>query len=240
MNLGENIYRLRTERSMSQGDLANALDVSRQSVSKWENNSAVPELEKLIRMCDVFDVSMDELIGRSASDQKTGSSTVEPIPTVQQVIIQTQHRPISIRKVLGVILVCLGLIFLPYALSATHYTPMVNCLILSGSFTLCGISILLVRYPYIPCGWTLLAAFALHVFLLYHWESDFLSLTLIGLALVGMILWTVYAHRNGILLIPNWLWWAGGITLAALLILFCMNFFPPFWISSTEYFATQG
>ena len=36
MNLGENIYRLRTEKNMSQGDLADALEVSRQSVSKWE------------------------------------------------------------------------------------------------------------------------------------------------------------------------------------------------------------
>ena len=50
MNLGERIYRLRTERNMSQGDLAEALEVSRQSVSKWENNSAVPELDKLVRM----------------------------------------------------------------------------------------------------------------------------------------------------------------------------------------------
>ena len=36
MNLGETIYRLRTERNMSQGDLAEALEVSRQSISKWE------------------------------------------------------------------------------------------------------------------------------------------------------------------------------------------------------------
>lgn len=50
MNLGENIYRLRTERNMSQGDFADAMEVSRQSVSKWENNSAVPELEKLVKM----------------------------------------------------------------------------------------------------------------------------------------------------------------------------------------------
>ena len=47
MNLGENIYRLRAEKNMSQGDLADALEVSRQSVSKWENNSATPELDKL-------------------------------------------------------------------------------------------------------------------------------------------------------------------------------------------------
>lgn len=62
MNLGENIYRLRTEKNMSQGDLADALEVSRQSVSKWENNSAVPELDKVIRLSQIFEISIDELI----------------------------------------------------------------------------------------------------------------------------------------------------------------------------------
>ena len=50
MNLGENIYRCRVNRNLSQGDLANELEVSRQSVSKWENNSAVPELDKLMEL----------------------------------------------------------------------------------------------------------------------------------------------------------------------------------------------
>ncbi len=51
MTIGEQIYRLRTARSMSQEDLADRLDVSRQSISKWETNAATPELEKLIRLC---------------------------------------------------------------------------------------------------------------------------------------------------------------------------------------------
>jgi len=232
MNLGENIYRLRTKKHMSQGDLADALNVSRQSVSKWENNSAVPELEKLVRMCDVFDISMDELVGRAAPEQKNAD---ESAPTVQQVIIQTQHRPISVRKVLGVILICLGLIFLPYALSATHHDPMVNCLILSCTFILCGISTLFVRYPHIPCGWVVLTAFAVHVFLIRHWETDYLPLTIIGLALAGMIWWTIYAHRNGILPLPKWLLWSGCIVIVALLLLFCMNFLPAFWIGTTSH-----
>ena len=48
MTLGENIYRHRTAKNWSQGDLAEALDVSRQSISKWENNLAAPDLDKLI------------------------------------------------------------------------------------------------------------------------------------------------------------------------------------------------
>ena len=49
MTLGENICRLRTEKGMSQGDLADLLEVSRQSVSKWETGSSVPELDKLVK-----------------------------------------------------------------------------------------------------------------------------------------------------------------------------------------------
>lgn len=66
MNLGKNIYELRTAKKLSQGDLADLLDVSRQSVSKWETDSAIPDLEKLIKMCDIFEVTLDELTGREA------------------------------------------------------------------------------------------------------------------------------------------------------------------------------
>lgn len=62
MNLGESIYRLRSERNMSQGDLADALEVSRQSVSKWENNMAVPDLDKLVKMSKLFGITLDELV----------------------------------------------------------------------------------------------------------------------------------------------------------------------------------
>ena len=62
MNLGENIYHHRTRKKLSQEALAEALDVSRQSVSKWENNSAVPELEKLIKMAQIFEITLDELV----------------------------------------------------------------------------------------------------------------------------------------------------------------------------------
>lgn len=62
MNLGETIYNLRKEKKLSQGDLAEQLSVSRQSVSKWENNSAVPDLDKLVKLSTIFGVSLDELV----------------------------------------------------------------------------------------------------------------------------------------------------------------------------------
>ena len=59
MTLGQNICRLRTERGLSQGDLADALGVSRQSISKWETDASVPELEKLRRLSELFHISLD-------------------------------------------------------------------------------------------------------------------------------------------------------------------------------------
>ncbi len=62
MKLGEKIYKLRNLHKMSQEDLAQRLNVSRQSISKWENNTSVPELEKLIQLSEVFQLTLDELV----------------------------------------------------------------------------------------------------------------------------------------------------------------------------------
>lgn len=56
MSLGETIHRLRTEQNLSQDGLADALGVSRQSISKWETNRSVPDLDKLVKLSGVFGV----------------------------------------------------------------------------------------------------------------------------------------------------------------------------------------
>lgn len=68
MSLGQNIYAQRSAHGMSQGDLADALDVSRQSISKWETDTSVPELDKLLRMADIFGITLDELVKGEAPD----------------------------------------------------------------------------------------------------------------------------------------------------------------------------
>ncbi len=62
MTLGEKITALRKQQGWSQDELAERLDVSRQSVSKWEGGLAAPELEKLLRLSEIFSVSCDSLI----------------------------------------------------------------------------------------------------------------------------------------------------------------------------------
>ncbi len=62
MTLGEKIYRLRTEKNLSQEAFGDCLGVSRQSVSKWETDQSTPELEKIIAISELFGVSTDYLL----------------------------------------------------------------------------------------------------------------------------------------------------------------------------------
>lgn len=69
MGFSENLQILRKMKNMSQEQLAEKLDVSRQAVSKWESGNGYPETEKLISICEIFDCSMDEIIkGKFSAD----------------------------------------------------------------------------------------------------------------------------------------------------------------------------
>lgn len=62
MTLGDKITALRKQNGWSQEALAEKLNISRQSVSKWESNSSVPDLDKIIRLSEIFEVSTDYLL----------------------------------------------------------------------------------------------------------------------------------------------------------------------------------
>lgn len=67
MTLGEKIQQLRKSRGMSQEQLAEKINVSRQSISKWELNDAIPDLNKIVMLSELFSISIDELIKENSS-----------------------------------------------------------------------------------------------------------------------------------------------------------------------------
>ena len=99
MTLGEHITRLRTAKGMRQGALAEELGVSRQSVSKWETDASVPELDKLMKMAKLFDVSIDELV--------TGEPFTPPEAPPPQVVVVEKKR--EKRKTVGFAFLALSL-----------------------------------------------------------------------------------------------------------------------------------
>ena len=190
MNLGENIYRLRTERNMSQGTLAEALDVSRQSVSKWENNSAIPELDKLLKMSELFGVTLDQLVCKEAPVSPAPESAA-PVTIVQQ--------NGSAHRTLGIILLCFGLLgFLILTIMGGFLVAVPTCLpfIIIGIICMVCTDHLLFR-----CAWALFAIYLpVVVFLVTNMVGLRFSLTvIIGLLVcfAALIFWTIVGIRKG-------------------------------------------
>lgn len=66
MAFAENLKQIRKEKGISQEELAEQLEVSRQAVSKWEQGAGYPEVEKLIALSHIFNVSLDSLLSEEA------------------------------------------------------------------------------------------------------------------------------------------------------------------------------
>ncbi|GEL78153.1 helix-turn-helix transcriptional regulator [Tenuibacillus multivorans] len=68
-NMATNIRFFREQMNWTQQQLANKLNVSRSVITKWENESAVPDLDTLIKISDLFSLSLDQLVGRNLTDE---------------------------------------------------------------------------------------------------------------------------------------------------------------------------
>lgn len=71
---GENLQFYRKQKSMTQEQLAEKLEVSRQTVSKWEAGASYPEMEKILQLCDAFSCDMDTLLRKDAAALETADS----------------------------------------------------------------------------------------------------------------------------------------------------------------------
>lgn len=91
MSIGERITELRTQKNLSQGDLASALSVSRQAISKWENNQSSPDTIHLIQLADILDTEVAYLA--------TGVKPVyEEAPIVVN-LVKKEDRVVEVEKV---------------------------------------------------------------------------------------------------------------------------------------------
>lgn len=73
--IGERIAELRKQKGMTQEELASVIGVSAQSVSKWENNTTMPDILLLPVIADIYGVTIDELYGKSS---KKKERTISP------------------------------------------------------------------------------------------------------------------------------------------------------------------
>ena len=146
MTLGEKILSLRTGRGMSQDDLAEKLEVSRQSVSKWETAQSTPDLDKIIKLADLFGVSVDQLV-------RDGERPQPPEPPQPQTVYVERRQELSpiqklgiVMEVSGVALAVIGLMGAPLLIWA------------AAALVILGLPLLLSRkHPLLIDGWLVLA-----------------------------------------------------------------------------------
>lgn len=69
MSLGNNISFLRKQKKFTQEQLADRMSVTRQTVSRWESDEVIPELDRLVEMCGIFACKLDALVREDLSDQ---------------------------------------------------------------------------------------------------------------------------------------------------------------------------
>ena len=62
MNLGEKLIKLRKDKNLSQEEVAEKLGVTRQTISKWETNESTPDLNKIVPICNLYDITTEELL----------------------------------------------------------------------------------------------------------------------------------------------------------------------------------
>lgn len=79
MNIADRIQYLRKQKGFSQEELADKVGVSRQAVSKWENEQSTPDLEKIIAMSDLFEVTTDYILKGIEPISDTSEKTIKPL-----------------------------------------------------------------------------------------------------------------------------------------------------------------
>ena len=123
MSIGERISTLRKERNLSQGQLADALEVSRQAVSKWENDQSSPDTIKLIRLAEVLDTEVEYLASGRKPVYEEPPIVLNMVKKVDKVVEKVVEKPVIKRVVrvkylrnpleffaLGIICFLLGLV----------------------------------------------------------------------------------------------------------------------------------
>ena len=205
MTLGKNIVRLRTQKNWSQGDLADALEISRQSVSKWETDVSIPELDNLLRLSALFGVTLDELVrGEELPKTETAMPAAQTVPTsfAPQVTPEREKR----RTITGTVLLCTGAVIFCLLLAGDLLTG----LLFASPFLICGIICFAVkRRVGLCCGWAVYLCIDLYlrfatglswttIFMTHLWtaQMNYARLSIAWMQFIGMVLMSLCTVRS--------------------------------------------
>ena len=132
MNIGEKLYELRKEKHLSQEEVAEKLDVTRQTISKWETNQSTPDFDKIRPLCELYGITADELLKGEKREN------IEQ-PEKQQDFKKERAKGIA----LGVLTYFIAIVWIMISIPVLMINPIVG----AGVFILiCGIATYIIIY----------------------------------------------------------------------------------------------
>ena len=124
MEFHNKLYNHRKQKGLSQEELANRLNVSRQTISKWEVGDSTPDMEKLIAISDLFEISLDELVMDKVPTQMRETSSKSEIASELKEKISTDENKKKTKKVFKIAVIIFGVIFLIDFISMIVYVSL--------------------------------------------------------------------------------------------------------------------
>lgn len=106
----ENLKTLRKKKGFSQEELATRLHVVRQTISKWEKNLSVPDADTLIRLAEILEVSVSELLGAKMENESTTNDVAEQLSRINEQLAIKNRRSRCIWKIVAIIFAIIVLV----------------------------------------------------------------------------------------------------------------------------------
>ena len=141
MSLGQRLMELRKEKHLSQEEVADQLNVTRQSVSKWETDQSTPDFDKILPICELFGITTEELI--------TGSKEVKSNNILDgEVVYETEEN--KQKRIgglsIGIFLYFLAVSWIVSSIAAFHVNPVIAT---SVFLIICGVATCLIVFTQI-------------------------------------------------------------------------------------------
>ena len=119
MNLGERLFELRKAKNLTQDDMAEKLNVTRQTVSKWETNQTTPDFDKIMPLCELFEIGVEELLTGKKEEQREEKKE-------EKVLTRQEVKERSAKIVSGSVFIYIAAVaFIAIAVGVQHTNPII-------------------------------------------------------------------------------------------------------------------
>lgn len=122
MNLGEKLFELRKSKNLTQDDVAEKLEVTRQTISKWETNQSTPDFDKIVPLCNLYEITPNELLMKEI--QKENSQNEQENNYENMTKVQIKQKSAEIVST-SIFIYIAAVAFLMIAIPVQHANPII-------------------------------------------------------------------------------------------------------------------